>query len=338
MSNAEQQFIDSEEVISNIPAQFNMVVAGIDHLKQQYGNVQIIGIDDKKGYEFVRSGIAELRTMRVTIEEVRQSFKRPLLDIGNAIDSEAKRITSALSSIEEPLKLEKKRIDDEKEAIKQAKLLEEQRLLQEEREKLAKAERERAEKVAAEQAERNRILAEENARIKAEADRVAAEQAAEMAKIRAEAAKAAEAQRLVAEAQANELAKIRAEKEVLERKSEEERAAVERAEAERKAAIEPLPKLKAEAEKADDERIAAEKAAEIERKVKAAQLLKDQQEREQLKKELQPDLEALGEFAATLDGLSASLDLKHKLAKDYADILKKDISKIVKNIYGWIGE
>lgn len=314
--NASAQLIDKDEIINTLPAKFDAVVAGIDTLKQRYHGLKIIGLEDKAGYTAVKDGIAELRTTRVAVEDVRTTFKRPLLDIGNAIDAEAKRITHELTLIEEPLKQEKKRIDDEKEAIKQAKLQEEQRKLQEEREKLAKAAREKAEAEAAAQAEQNRKLAEENARLKAEADRLAAEQKA------------------VDDARAAEMAKLQAEKNRAEAESRALKMAAQQAEHDRLLA-EQREQARLCAER---ERIKAEQRAEAERLEKAAQLKKDLEERIALQEALKPDFEVLAEFAATLDTLKATLNVQHPIAKDYAKLLKNDVSNLVKAIYEWIGE
>ena len=337
--SAQVDLLDKDEVIKTLPAKFDAVVVGIDTLKERYAGLKIIGIDDKSGYEAVKSGISELRSKRTAIEDVRQTFKRPLLDIGSAIDAEAKRITLALVEIEEPLKLEKKRIDDEKDAIKAAKLAEEQRLIREEQEKIARAAREKAEAEAAAQAEKNRLLAEENARLKAEADRVAAEQkaiadaqAAEMAKMRAEKAAAeAETARLKHDAEQAKLAQEKAEADKL----AAEKAAAEREEAE-KARI--AAEAEAKAKRIADE-LAAQERAKAEKAAKEAQLKAALEEREQMRAALAPDFEMLTMFSNMLLGLLPALDaIQNPVAIEFRNELVTDIANLQNKIINWIGE
>lgn len=78
----------------------------------------------KKGREAVHKCLMELVDLRAPIEKRRQELKRPILDLGNLVDSEAKRLTAILTPREAELRtdrdaydaIEKKRIEDEKEA------------------------------------------------------------------------------------------------------------------------------------------------------------------------------------------------------------------------------
>jgi hypothetical protein len=68
-----------------------------------------------------RKGIAETRALRVEVEEERKSLKAGALEYGRKVDSEAKRITTSLYEIEDPLKTAKAKVDDEREAKRKAK-------------------------------------------------------------------------------------------------------------------------------------------------------------------------------------------------------------------------
>lgn len=77
----------------------------------------------KKGREAVHKCLMNLIDLRTPIEKRRQELKRPILDLGNLVDSEAKRLTAILTPREAELRtdrdaydaIEKKRIEDEKE-------------------------------------------------------------------------------------------------------------------------------------------------------------------------------------------------------------------------------
>lgn len=78
----------------------------------------------KKGREAVHKCLMELVDLRTPIEKRRKELKRPIIDLGNLVDSEAARLTAIISPRESELRadrdaydaIEKKRIEDEKEA------------------------------------------------------------------------------------------------------------------------------------------------------------------------------------------------------------------------------
>ncbi len=86
--------------------------AAIAELKTQLGGLKA---DTPVGYELVRQGIAQTRNFRVAIEKRRVELKADALAWGRKVDSEAHRLTDLLLEIETPLKLEKQKIDEEKE-------------------------------------------------------------------------------------------------------------------------------------------------------------------------------------------------------------------------------
>lgn len=253
-----------------------------------------------KGYEEVRKARADCRTTRVAIEDRRKELKKVPLEMGKYIDSQAKELTALIESIEEPLALKLKAVDDEKDRIKREKEAaekaaleakiraereaeearlksirdEEEKRLEEERHRLAE-EAARLAEVKRQQDEAARIEREKQAAIQAEIDernRVEREKiAAEKARIEAE--QAAERERL-----AEESRKVQAAKEAAER-AEFERQARIKAEAEAKA------KAERDAREAEERRIAeAERKAAEERRLEA----------------IRPDVEKLARFAQQL--------------------------------------
>ncbi len=108
----------------------------------------ITAIQTPADYECVRSGIAECRTLRTKVEAKRTELKKPVLEIGRAIDAEAKRLVDMIQGIEQPLQKMK---DIEDAARAKAKR---------EKEEIERQERE-AEMQRAIEAEQERIRAEQ---------------------------------------------------------------------------------------------------------------------------------------------------------------------------------
>lgn len=263
--------IVAEELKSTHVVEYSVSDAAIDKLRERYAGLTIANTAD---YERVRVGIGELRDIRVQVEKTRVELKADALAYGRKVDTEAKRITALLLEIEEPLKLEKSKVDDEKARIKREK----------------------------EEAERARIEAElkatrdaEEAAAKAERDRIAAEQKAEserLAKERAELEKeraAAEEERRKAQAiidEQNRIAQAKLDEEAAKLKAERERLAREQFEREAKERAEADARAKVERE-------AAEK--------------KDREEREAEEREhraaMAPDFEKLAVLAKAIADL-----------------------------------
>ena len=97
---------------------YNVTDAAIAELKEKYAGLVIT---DHASYETVRLAIADCRTRRTDVEARRKELKAAALEYGRRVDGEAKRITAALLEVEEPLKAEKQKIDDEKARIKKEK-------------------------------------------------------------------------------------------------------------------------------------------------------------------------------------------------------------------------
>lgn len=206
---------------------------------------------EKEGYELRRKVIADLRKIRTTIEGRRKELKADSLEYGRRIDAFAKHWTSQIMAIEEPLRIEKEAVDQDKEDARKA--------------------AEEAERKAQEDAARKRI-AEEEARLaelrKADEERVKAEQEKrekELAVEREKLREAAERLRKIEEEQSAErkrqndehaasLKRISDQHEAAERKQREER---ERLDAERR----QFEAEQAEVRRKEEERAQAERAA-----------------------------------------------------------------------------
>jgi colicin import membrane protein len=215
---------------------YDVTDAAIEATRAKYAALEAT---TPQGYEEVRLAIAEVRTTRVAIEKRRVELKADALEYGRKVDSEAKRLTTLIESIEAPLAAKKAAVDNEKARLKAeaeaARLREiEERLARERAAEEARLKAARDAEDARLAEERKRLDAERVAlaeeRAKAEAD-ARERRAAEDARLAA----AAEERRVADEAAA---AKRRAEQEEIERQRAELAArqeAVEAAERARKA-------------------------------------------------------------------------------------------------------
>jgi chromosome segregation ATPase len=221
---------------------YNVSDAAIEELREKYAGLTI---RSSKDYEVVRVGLAELRTLRTRVEDTRVELKAGALEYGRAVDSEAKRLKAMLEDIEEPLKIEKQKVDDEKARVKREK----------EDAARAKLEAELAAKRAAEEAEAARIKAEQDAAEKAERERIAAEQAAENARLAEERKKLAAAQAILDEQNRVAREKVEAELKAIEadrQQMERERFLREAKEKAEKDAREKLEREAAKKKAADE--------------------------------------------------------------------------------------
>lgn len=244
------------EIVESDPStgvvSYNVTDSEIAALRERFAGLTA---ETKEGYKACQTGIAECRDLRVAVEKRRVVLKADALAWGRKVDAEAKRITVALESIEEPLKVAKKLIDDEAERKKreiaeaaQRKIDEENRIAREAEEARLRAEQEKlAEERRLFEAERAKIEEEQRIeREKLDAERRVAEEAAkiEREKIAAqERAIRAEQERLE-RIEFERQAKIQAEKDAAEkvereRIAEQNRIAAEKAEADRVAAMKP---------------------------------------------------------------------------------------------------
>ena len=115
-SNVEVE--DSTESTGQV-VKYNVTNEALEDLKAKY--LIIPDASTPKGYNDVKTGIAELRETWVGVEKHRKVLKAESLEYGRKVDAEAKRITTVLTDIVEPLKEEKAKADKAKEDAKAAK-------------------------------------------------------------------------------------------------------------------------------------------------------------------------------------------------------------------------
>lgn len=269
--------------VETAPSPAPLVKYDIDEAKLAELREKCAGLtaDTSKGYEEVRIAIGHLRDTRGAIERRRVELKADALAFGRLVDSEAKRITGLIAEIEDPLKLKKEAVDDEKARIKAEEEAVKVRAL--EAEIAANRERQEAEARAVRDAEEARLAAEReriaSERQQLEAERARLDEAARIERERAEAALVAERARL-AEVEAAQ----RIEREAIE--AERRAVAAERERAEREE-FERQARVKAE----EDAKIKAERdrveAAELQARIEA----------------VKPDLEKVRAFALSIRAL-----------------------------------
>lgn len=112
--------------ISKALVDIDMVSMGLGDLRKQYGGV-IFDVSTFSGLEKARAARQILRAPRYEVERIRKEAKKPILDIGRKLDSEAARITKALLEIEAPIDEQIKTEESRKERERVAKIEAEQR-------------------------------------------------------------------------------------------------------------------------------------------------------------------------------------------------------------------
>lgn len=238
--------------------EYSKTEAALSDLSAKYKGV-LYDCTTREGLVAATKGRAELRDLRIALEKTRKQIKEPALRRSQLIDTEARRITAELESLEDPIDAQIKKEEARKEF-----------------------ERTRAEREAKEKAE-----AEERARREAEEKRIAEERA----KLAAERAALEAAQRAKDEEERQRRLKIEAEERAARMRIEEEerKARLAREEADRQArAVREAEeaKLKAERDRIEAERRTTEEAArklreEQEAKAAAERRAKEEAERKE---------------------------------------------------------
>lgn len=125
--------VEAEEVpveveIKNQIAKFNLADAGIDALKQQYGELTIPD-GDKAAYETVKKAWGLVRSTRTGLEKKGLELRTGYTVITKAIKGEEDRLIKALTPLEEDLEKKWRAVDEAKEAEKKRKQQEEEQQL-----------------------------------------------------------------------------------------------------------------------------------------------------------------------------------------------------------------
>lgn len=107
-----------DQLVNSELAKYDSVIPKIEELKERYLVLKINSIDDKDGYQQVKDAIRFMVSKRGEIEEKRKELKADSIAFGKAVDARAREITSMITPIEEYLKEQKSKIDDELEAIR----------------------------------------------------------------------------------------------------------------------------------------------------------------------------------------------------------------------------
>ena len=198
---------------------FSVTEEQIAATKAEYAR---LSADTPKGYEEVRIAIGRVRETRVAIEKRRVEQKAEALDFGRRVDTEAKKYTTLLLEIEDPLKAKKQAVDEERFRAREAAETAKREAL--EAEVRAKRDAEEAELRAKREAEEKRLatdrqeleaekkrLADLQAKIEAAIEKAAREEFERQAKIQAEehAAEQARWDQLAAARHTAELAALR---------------------------------------------------------------------------------------------------------------------------------
>lgn len=99
-------------------AEYSETALALAALEGRFANL-VVDVSTKKGLEAATKDVAELRTLRTSLEKRRKELKAPLLLQEKALDSEAARLTAKISALEEPIKLQ---VDAENARIENARL------------------------------------------------------------------------------------------------------------------------------------------------------------------------------------------------------------------------
>ncbi len=113
MSDSKQSNIVEFPELKFPPIEYGVTAAALTKLADRYENPDA-STDD--GYERCKDGCRELTALRTAIETRRKDLKAPALNWGRDVDKQAKDITRRVKAIENPVRAEKERIDEIKQA------------------------------------------------------------------------------------------------------------------------------------------------------------------------------------------------------------------------------
>jgi len=128
-----------DQLVQTELAKYDTVIPAVEELKAEFMGLAISDINDKENYDKVKEAIKFVVSKRVAVEEKRKELKADSLAFGRAVDNRAKEIVSMLSPIEDHLKAEKAKIDEEIERIKREEEEHRQNVLRLRQERLSQA-------------------------------------------------------------------------------------------------------------------------------------------------------------------------------------------------------
>jgi hypothetical protein len=85
---------------------------------EKYLTLTIEDLEDKEAFQKVHEARMIVREGRIQVEKIRKDLKADALEYGRRVDGEAKRLFKMIEPIEEHLKAEEQKIEDEKERIR----------------------------------------------------------------------------------------------------------------------------------------------------------------------------------------------------------------------------
>ena len=100
--------------------EYSQTDAALATLREKYTTFP--SVETKEGYAEVKAGIKEVDGYRTSLEKTRKEIKAPALERCKLIDAEAKRITTELVEIAEPMKAAKKEIDEREKRLKEERI------------------------------------------------------------------------------------------------------------------------------------------------------------------------------------------------------------------------
>ena len=101
--------------------EYSKTEAALSMLREKYTDTKY-DVDTSDGLVEAKSGRSEIRGYRTSLEAMRKELKAPALERSRLIDTEAKRITAELVSLEQPIDQQIKACEARKEADRQAKI------------------------------------------------------------------------------------------------------------------------------------------------------------------------------------------------------------------------
>jgi hypothetical protein len=112
-------------VVQNAIVNIDKVGEGIAELTKLYKGV-VFAVDTKEGMKAAIAARAACREPRLAVERIRESAKKPILELGRKLDGEAKRIKDSLAALEDPIDAQIKAHEQKLEDERQAKIQREQ--------------------------------------------------------------------------------------------------------------------------------------------------------------------------------------------------------------------
>ena len=91
----------------------------IQELRAQYAGLTIAGIEDREGYNYAKEAAKTIRTERLSLQKQANGIVKILNDFKSKFQSRAKSIIGEYSELEEEIRTEMARIDEEKRAEKE---------------------------------------------------------------------------------------------------------------------------------------------------------------------------------------------------------------------------